>query len=140
MDCRRVRVQLPRGGDVEIKLSLMDGSDTPRLELDDQDRAVRLLDHAVDGATNDGTAAFGRGGERQFEDPRRACQRSRDIVSSAGVHPDGCRPTQQTLLVVERDSLLGAKQTTTQPHDVGRLGVHVAMLEETVHENAEEPI
>ncbi len=56
-DGRGLGMQLPHGGHIEIELPLMDGSDTPRLELDDENRAVRLLHHTVDRAPDDGTAA-----------------------------------------------------------------------------------
>jgi hypothetical protein len=41
---------------------------------------------------------------------------------------------------VERDPLFGAKQATAQPRDVSRLCERIAMLEESVHENAEQAI
>ena len=133
-------MQLPHGGHIEIELALMDGSDTPRLELDDENRAVRLLHQTVDRAPDDGTVAVQRSGEWHLEYSRRARQRGRDVVGTAGARPHGCRPAQQALLIVENDSLLGAKQTTTPLYRAGQLRVGIAMLEEAVDKDAEQAL
>lgn len=139
-DGRGLGMQLPHGGHIEIELPLMAGSDTPCLELEDENRAVRLLHHTVDRTPDDGTAAVQGRGERQLEYSRRARQRGRDVVAGASAHPHGCRPTQQALLIVENDSLLGAQQTPTLLYHVGQLRVRIAMLEEAVDEDAEQAV
>ena len=139
-DGRGLGMQLPHGGHIEIELPLMDGSDTPGLELDDENRAVRLLHHTVDRAPDDGTAAVQGRGERQLEYSRCARQRGRDVVATAGAHPHGCRPAQQALLIVENDSLLGAKQTTTLLYRAGQLRMRIPMLEKAVDEDAEQAL